>query len=326
LIDNVRLNEVSGLFNQPQDPGFETPAVGAGSFQYQPSGSPWTFSTLAGVSGNGSGFTAGNPDAPDGNQVAFLQGPSSISQAVNLAAGTYSVSFSAAQRQNVQYSSQTIQVQVDGSVVATFTPGSTSYSAYNTAGFTVAAGAHTIAFVGTDPDGWDKDNTAFIDGVRVNRVLPVLSDPGFETPAVGAGSFQYQPSGSPWTFSTLAGVSGNGSGFTDGNPDAPQGTQVAFLQGPSSISQAVNLAAGTYSVSFSAAQRQNVQYSSQTIQVQVDGTVVGTFTPGSTSYTAYTTASFTVTAGSHTITFLGTDPDGADKDNTAFIDQVLLFG
>ena len=51
---------------------------------------------------------------------------------------------------------------------------------------------------------------------------------------------------------------------------------------------------------------------------------MGTFTPGSASYTAYTTASFTVTAGSHTIRFVGLDPDG--QDNTAFIDQVFLFG
>ena len=154
-------------------------------------------------------------------------------------------------------------------------------------------------------------------------------DPGFETPNVGTGtfnSFQYHPSNSPWTFSTGAGVAGNGGGFTDGNPDAPDGTQVAFLQGPSSVSQAVSLAAGTYSLSFSAAQRGDGNYSTQTIQVQVDGTVVGTFTPASASYSAYNTASFTVTAGAHTITFVGTDPDGADKDNTALIDQVLLFG
>jgi hypothetical protein len=324
---------VFGLFNQPQDPGFEKPSVGAGSFQYQPSGSPWTFSTYAGVSGNGSGFTDGNPDAPQGTQVAFLQGPSSASQAITFAAGTYSIGFRAAQRGNYQYSSQTIQVQVDGNVVGTYTPPDTSYSAYNTPSFTVTAGAHTISFVGTDPDGGDKDNTAFIDGVRVNRVLPVLQDPGFETPSVGTGTFsafRYQPSGSPWTFSTYAGVAGNGSGFTDGNPDAPDGpdgTQVAFLQGPSSISQAVTLAAGTYSLSFSAAQRGDGNYSTQTIQVQVDGNVVGTFRPADANYASFTTNNFTLSsAGSHTITFVGTDPDGADKDNTALIDQVLLFG
>jgi hypothetical protein len=317
--------------NQPQDPSFETPPVGTGtynSFQYHPA-SAWTFSTYAGVAGNGSGFTAGNPAAPDGTQVAFLQGPSSASQSFPFLAGTYSISFLAAQRANYQYSSQTVQVQVDGTAVGTFTPAGTSYAAYNTAGFTVTAGAHTIAFVGTDPDGADRDNTAFIDQVRINRVLPVLQDPGFEMPPVGTGacnSFQYNPSGSLWTFDDSSGVAGNGSGFTGGNPDAPDGTQVAFLQGVGSFSQSVTLAAGTYSISFSAAQRANFQYSSQTVQVQVDGTAVGTFTLGSASYAAYTTASFTVTAGSHTLRFVGLDPDGADKDNTAFIDQVFLFG
>jgi hypothetical protein len=329
--DIVSATRVTPL-NQPQDPGFEAPNVGTGTygaFQYQPGGSPWAFDAGSGVAGNGSGFTAGNPDAPQDTQVAFLQGYGTASQSVTFAAGTYSLSFLAAQRGNVQYSSQTIQVRVDGSVVGTFTPPGTSYSAYNTAGFTVAAGAHTIAFVGLDPDGWDKDNTAFIDQVRVNRVLTLLSDPGFGAPNVGTGTygaFQYQSGGSPWTFDAGSGVAGNGSGFTAGNPDAPQGTQVAFLQATGSLSQAVTFAAGTYSLSFLAAQRQNFQYSSQTIQVQVDGNVVGTYTPGSPSYTAYTTAGFTVTAGAHTIALVGTDPDGADKDNTAFIDQVFLFG
>ena len=51
--------------------------------------------------------------------------------------------------------------------------------------------------------------------------------------------------------------------------------------------------------------------------------VVGTFTPAGAAYTTFTTSAFTVTAGAHTITFVGLDPDG--KDNTAFIDQVQLL-
>jgi cell surface hyaluronidase len=320
------------LFTQPIDPGFEMPSVGTGTygaFRYNPSGSPWTFDGLSGVAGNGSGFTGGNPAAPEGTQVAFLQGACSVSQSVTLAAGTYNLIFGAAQRANFQYSSQTVQVQVDGTAVGTFTPAGTSYADYVTNSFTVTAGSHTIRFVGLDPDGPDKDNTAFIDQVRVNRVLTGVADPGFETPPVGTGTygaFRYNPSGSPWTFDAGSGVAGNGSGFTGGNPAAPEGTQVAFLQATGSISLSVALAAGTYSLGFSAAQRANFQYSSQTVQVQVDGTAVGTFTPGSASYTAYTTARFTVKAGSHTIRFVGLDPDGPDKDNTAFIDQVFLFG
>jgi len=84
----------------------------------------------------------------------------------------------------------------------------------------------------------------------------------------------------------------------------------------------VEVAAGSYIVRFSAAQRANVQASSQTFAVEVDGAVVGTFTPAGTGYAAYATAGFTLTAGAHTITFVGLDPDGLD--NTAFLDQVQL--
>jgi hypothetical protein len=311
---------VFGLFNQPFDPGFETPAVGTGpsAYLYNPSGSPWTFADSSGVAGNGSAFTAGNPDAPQGTQVAFLQGTGSFSQAVNFAAGTYSISFLAAQRAS-QASSQTVQVLVDGAVVGTFTPPGTDYTAYATNSFTVGAGAHTLAFVGLDA----QDNTAFLDQVRVDHAIPVNGG-GFEAPAVGTGpsAYQYNPSGASWTFDDGSGVAGNGSAFTAGNPDAPEGSQVAFLQGLGSFSQSLTFAAGTYSISFLAAQRGNYQEGSgQTFEVLVDGLVVGTFTPAGTTYTAYSTTPFTVGAGAHTLAFVGLD----EQDNTAFIDQVFLL-
>src|SRR5262245_63408752 len=113
-----------------------------------------------------------------------------------------------------------LPVTVNRYVAGTFTPPGTGYTAYNTASFTVTAGSHTIRFVGTDPAGADKDNTAFIDQVRVNRMFAVVKDPGFETPSVGTGSsaYQYNPSGSPWAFNFGSGVAGNGSAFTAGNP------------------------------------------------------------------------------------------------------------
>jgi hypothetical protein len=318
---------VGDLDGGPLQGGFETPSQGTGAlaYQYDPTatgrtGTAWTFDSGSGVAGNSSDFTGGNPNAPDGTQVAFIQGYGTIRQSVTFAGGSYVLGFSAAQRGNFQASSQTFEVEVDGTVVNTFTPSGTTYATYTTPSFTVTAGAHTIAFVGTDPDG--KDNTAFIDRVQLT-LLTTLSDPGFEKPSVGTGSsaYQYDPSGSPWTFDTGSGVAGNGSAFTSGNPNAPGGTQVAFLQGYGSVRQSVTLAAGTYTLSFSAAQRANFQASSQTFAVEVDGTVVGTVTPTGTTYATYT-ASFTVTAGAHTITFVGTDPDG--KDNTAFIDQVQI--
>src|SRR5262249_4622335 len=48
----------------------------------------------------------------------------------------------------------------------------------------------------------------------------------------------------------------------------------------------------------------------------------GTFTPAGTGYATYTTAAFDVTAGNHTIRFVGVDPSGADY--TALLDGVSI--
>ena len=148
---------------------------------------------------------------------------------------------------------------VDGTVVSTITPAGTSYAIYTTASFNVTAGSHTITFVGVDPSG--ADYTAFLDQVSIDNVSPTgFTDPSFENPSVGTGplAYQYRPTGSAWSFSGSAGLAGNGSDFTSGNPNAPQGSQVAFLQKTGSISQAVNFAtAGSYVISLSAAQRAN---------------------------------------------------------------------
>ncbi len=323
LIDDAFIQQPAT--NQFNDPGFETPKVGTGSFSdfaRASSGSPWLYTNFSGVAGNGSGFTNGNPNAPQGTQVAFLQVYGTMSQVVNFTAGTYAISFYAAQRRG-QSSSQKFEVTVDGTVVGTFTPTSTTYGLYTTSSFTVTAGTHTIEFIGLDPNG--GDNTAFVDDASIQQpATNQFNDPGFETPNVGTGSFSdfaRAPSGTPWLYSNYSGVAGNGSGFTDRNPAAPQGTQVAFLQDYGTMSQVVNFTAGTYAISFYAAQRYG-QSSSQKFEVTVDGTVVGTFTPTSTTYSLYTTSSFTVTAGTHTIEFIGLDPNGGD--NTALIDDASI--
>ena len=95
-----------------------------------------------------------------------------------------------------------------------------------------------------------------------------------------------------------------------------------FLQKTSSVNQALTLAAGTYKLGFQAAQRANVP-GGQTMQVLVDGKVVGTYNNfGSQSYTALESSSFTLIAGPHIITFQGTNLRGGD--NTILIDDVML--
>jgi hypothetical protein len=307
---------------EPADPDFEQVVVGTGNFEYDPTGSAWTFSGGSGVSGNDSGFTAGNPSAPVGSQVGFLQATGSFTQTItNWAAGSYVVTFDAAQRGNHQTSHQNFEVLIDGKVVGTFTPSGTAYQSYSTPAFTVTAGTHTLTFQGLNSAG--GDNTAFIDAVAVTTASPIsIGDPDFGQAVVGTGNFEYDPTGSAWTFSGGSGVSGNDSGFTAGNPPAPLGSQVGFLQTTGSFTQTVTgWAAGTYVITFYAAQRENHQASEQNFEVLIDGTVVGSFTPSGTSYKSYATAQFAVTAGAHTITFEGLDSAGGD--NTAFVDAVV---
>lgn len=156
----------------------------------------------------------------------------------------------------------------------------------------------------------------------IANTVPVIADPGFSAVPLAANSFAYDPTGSPWTFSGGSGVSANGSGFTSGNPPAPVGARVALIQGKGSIVQSIpGWAAGTYSISFQAAQRANVA-SAQDFQVTVDGVVVGTFKPTGTAYQPYSTCTFTVAAGSHAIGFVGLDTVGGD--NTAFVAGVAI--
>ncbi len=319
------------------DPSFESVVVGSGNFgyAYNPAGSPWTFAANSGnngsgISGNGSAFTSGNPAAPDGSQVAFIQAFGTISQSIaGWDAGTYRISLQAAQRGGYNLY-ENFQVLLDGAVITSFNPSDATYRTYTTPIFQVTAGTHTLTFQGTNSA--QSDNTALIDAVSlapVTTTAPVVNDPGFESFAVGNGGYIYNPGGSAWTFSMESGVSGtgvsgNGSPFTNKSPNAPEGVQVAFIQQVGTITQSIaGWNPGSYQLSFQSVQRTNYQTSSEDFQVYLDNTVVGTFTPSGTSYQTYTTDPFPVTAGSHTLSFRGLDSAGGD--NTAFIDDLRVI-
>ncbi len=294
--------------------------------------------TLGKVSGIEEIYVSGDPASVNGTQqllwpiedvpltnvtVNTIQGTGSITQSVGgWSAGSYTISFYAAQRGNNGTSVENFEVLVDGNVVGTFTPTGTSYQTYTTSRFTVSAGAHTIEFLGLDTAG--GDNSVLIDDVSVAiaplPLTPTVGDSGFESVQVGAGNFAYDPTGSAWSFSGLSGIAGNGSAFTTINPPAPQGSQVAFIQTIGWITQAVQgWSAGSYTISFDAAQRGT---NTENFEVFVDGNVVGTFQPTGTSYQDYTTATFTVASGTHTIEFLGLDTAGGD--NSALLDDVSV--
>ena len=308
------------------DSGFESETIAGTApmnYIYDPTGSVWTYAGNSGVSGNGSNFTYMNPNAPQGTQVAFLQGNGSISQAVTItAAGNYVLNLLAAQRVYTSAEvAQSVQVLVDGVLVGTLSPSGSSYQSLSTGSFALTAGTHTITLQGAVASPFA---TAFVDSVDLTQAQAAqVSDGSFEAeqiPNSGPGNLVYNPTSSAWTFSSNSGVSGNGSYFTSGNPNAPQGSQVAFLQNQGSISQTISgFVADNYTISLSAAQRAN--YSTQSFQVLVDGVVVATFTPTSTNYLTYTTASFALSAGSHTIVFQGLNKTG---DATAFLDNITL--
>ncbi|MBA4063450.1 MAG: hypothetical protein C0501_07010 [Isosphaera sp.] len=147
--------------------GFEAPNLGAGVSAYAPAvggGNPWAFSASAGVSGNNSPFTAGGPSAPQGSQVAFLQDVSTISQAVALPAGTYRVTFRAAQRVFNGGVDQQLRVRLTGAGGTQAVPVPVAGTAYQTysVDFTVAAAAdYDLVFESLVPGG----STMFLDNV-----------------------------------------------------------------------------------------------------------------------------------------------------------------
>lgn len=163
---------------------------------------------------------------------------------------------------------------------------------------------------------------------EVSATPAILRDAGFETPATA--TFVYNPSGGAWTFSAQSGNSGsgvakNGSLFTSANANAPEGTQVAFLQGTGGVSQLfTGLVPGvSYHLHFAAAQRATWNVNGQTWNLTVDGATVASFAPAqaATAYANYS-ARFTATATAHTLALVGTNTRGGD--NTVFVDQVRI--
>ena len=146
----------------------------------------------------------------------------------------------------------------------------------------------------------------------VQAAIP-LPDAGFENPTTS--TYQYNPTGSSWTFNGTSGISRNASAFTYANPPAPEGLQVAFVQGgDAAISTQLNgLTPGAeYLLVFSAAQRAG--YAGQTWNASIAGSVIGSFAPPNTAtnYQDYT-ATFTASATSSLLAFVGTNLNGGDN-------------
>ncbi len=151
-----------------------------------------------------------------------------------------------------------------------------------------------------------------------------IQNGSFEAPSIA--SYAYRPSGGNWTFISSAGIQHIGSAW--GAPNAPDGVQTAFLQdgttgGNGTISQLFNVPAdGTYAVSFySALRAYRTSPTLMSFNVTMDGTNIGSFSPTATAFSQFTTSSTRLTAGTHTLSFVGT---GTAPDTSDFIDFVTL--
>lgn len=170
-----------------QNASFESPAIP--QYQYNPQGVPhWTFpvSGGSGITRNGSAWGAAN--APDGIQVAFLQGNTGwLAQTITVAAGLYQVTFQAAQRPIVNTRPQTVDVRIDDVSLGAITPPGTSFTGHMTASATLTAGTHTLMLGGLV----SGDNTLFIDAVEVTAVSPPSSGTSFMSQAFPGSRHDY---------------------------------------------------------------------------------------------------------------------------------------
>jgi PKD repeat protein len=188
-----------------------------------------------------------------------------------------------------------------------------------------AEGTYSVTMTATNAFGSSAPLTK-TGYITVSGVLAGLQDGGFATPALSAGTFAYNPTGSAWDFGLSGGVGIVTSGATVFDAPAPRdGAQVAFLQtisAESFIRQSVTVAAGDYTAGLMAVARvQSGVPNSQTVEIRVDGVAVGNVTVNSGTWVGLA-AQVSLTAGSHAIDCVGTNTGGGN--NTAFIDEVYL--
>ena len=208
--------------------------------------------------------------------------------------------------------------------------------------------AHPFSIVGTPVRNADGSSTITLSGDLDPKLVSVwdsyygyrfglpatgiIHDPGFEwrDVSVAVGDFNHGKQLSAitpdWTFTDstthtgwYAGIAfGNQNIYTMGNPAAPQGLQVGFIQGDSSISQVVTLGKGKYILSLMAAQSANLSQSKQTLDVYLGTTPVGTITPSNGGYSPFSININVTASGQYTLTFKG----ATVANSTALIDSV----
>jgi VCBS repeat-containing protein len=214
----------------------------------------------------------------------------------------------------------------------TYTPGSDFQS--------LAAGeTTTVSFdvtIADDNGGSDTETvTVTITGTNdapvavADVVMPdvPLLDGGFETPNIAGFLYNNEAAGGAWTFEDRSGLTDNATGFTSGNPGAPEGSQVAFLQYSQAtagvISQSFTAVTGEYVLEFDAARRGNSN-DNPMFQVVLDGVVQATVETPDIAYTHHSVVIQIQNDGLHTLSLVSVA--GVDSDETTFLDNIALTG
>lgn len=144
---------------------FEAPDFSPGQYVYGVAAPGWTFANGAGITTNASAW--GFNDAPDGDQVAFLQNVSSATQTLTgLTIGqTYTVNFDLSNRPG--YSNILVDLSFGGTSIFSLTP-TNSWSSYSA---TFLASATTGDLVFSTNTGFG-DHDAGLDNVSISGAVP----------------------------------------------------------------------------------------------------------------------------------------------------------
>jgi hypothetical protein len=214
---------------------------------------------------------------------------------------------------SAQGSAETVTLADNGG--GTFNPSNTlTFTVGGSASQTVTytnnvVGDYTISFASTSPVNLTHTGTLAVD-VVANMGAPGVVNGSFEAPVTATSTQLTGTTTNGWTY---GGATSPNTGVSQANQPSPQsayftaaesGTQAAYMFTGATISQSIVFNAGTYTLSFWAIAPTNLN-GTAAIGVDVDGiSIFSPTVPASTLAWTHYTASFTVTAGSHTIEFL----------------------
>ncbi len=159
----------------PMNFGFEDAQLGPNTLQYTPnglSGVAWSFNGGSGLDRSGYDSIGFGGPAAEGNQFAFMQGWSEITQTLGSFEDgvTYNLCWLERNRTNGPNNGNNLEVFLDGvSVYSVHWVGNTAWERRTTDAFTVHGTTHTLTF---RTYGGVGDTASFVDDIYFNYVVP----------------------------------------------------------------------------------------------------------------------------------------------------------